>query len=64
MLLCWISSRLRNLRAVGQELRPKNMPFVILTGYEKSAALPSYDEVPVISRPPRSVELSQRSCVA
>ena len=42
---------------VAQELRTKNIPFVILTGYAKSAALPSYDGAPVISKPARPVEL-------
>jgi CheY-like chemotaxis protein len=42
---------------VVQELRARNLPFVILTGYANSAALPSYDGVPVISKPARPVEL-------
>jgi len=42
---------------VAQELRTKNVPFVILTGYAKSAALRGYDGAPVISKPARPVEL-------
>jgi len=40
-----------------QELRAQNIPFVILTGYANSAALPSYGGAPVISKPARPVEL-------
>jgi two-component system, response regulator PdtaR len=42
---------------VAQELRTKNIPFVILTGYAKSAALSGYDGASVISKPVRPAEL-------
>jgi CheY-like chemotaxis protein len=42
---------------IAQELRTKNIPFVILTGYATSAAVPSYYGAPVISKPARPAEL-------
>jgi DNA-binding response OmpR family regulator len=40
-----------------RQLRAQNIPFVILTGYANSAALPRYDGAPALSKPARPAEL-------